>query len=62
VLLVGHEPYLSQLISHLLTGGPDCQITMKKAGLCLLTIESLRDDRRATLEWLLTPRQMARMR
>jgi phosphohistidine phosphatase len=62
VLLVGHEPYLSRLISQLVTGQPDHDVTMKKAGLCLLTAETLRDDRCATLEWLLTPRQLALMR
>jgi phosphohistidine phosphatase len=62
VLLVGHEPYLSRLISQLFTGQPDNAVTMKKAGLCLLAAESLREDRCATLEWLLTPRQLALMR
>src|SRR5262245_58672519 len=30
VLLVGHEPYLSELISVLLTGQPDLVLTLKK--------------------------------
>lgn len=56
ILLVGHEPYLGRLISTLLTGGPDLALTLKKGGLCKLTVSRLRYGRCATLEWLLTPR------
>jgi phosphohistidine phosphatase len=62
VLLVGHEPFLSQLVSLLCSGRRDCAITMKKAGLCKLTTESLQPGKCATLEWLLTPRQLAMLR
>jgi len=61
VLLVGHEPYLSCLISLLTTGGMDLTIDFKKGGLCKLEIEKLSHDRCATLVWLLTPRQMKLM-
>jgi phosphohistidine phosphatase SixA len=37
VLLVGHEPDLSQLLSVLLSGSLDLGITMKKGGLAKLT-------------------------
>lgn len=36
VMLVSHEPILSALASHLLTGGPDVAIPFKKAGICAL--------------------------
>jgi phosphohistidine phosphatase len=58
VLLVGHEPYLSKLISLLISGQTKVGISMKKAGLCKLTTESLQSGRCATLEWLLTPKQL----
>lgn len=62
VLLVGHEPDLSQLISLLISGGPTTAIEMKKGGLAKLVIETeLRYARCATLAWLLTPKQMALM-
>ena len=61
VLLVGHEPYLSGLISLLVSGREALAVTMKKGGLCMLSIESLTHGRCATLEWLLTPKQMAVM-
>jgi phosphohistidine phosphatase len=61
VLLVGHEPYLSRLISFLISGGAGISINLRKGGLCKLTAESLRYGRCATLEWLLTPRQMRQL-
>lgn len=61
VLLVGHEPYLSALISTLVAGNSGLAIDLKKGGLCKLEIETLRYGRCATLAWLLTPRQMEGM-
>ncbi len=58
ILLVGHEPDLSQLISVLLTGQPNLALTLKKGGLCKLNVQRLVYGRCATLEWLLTPRHM----
>jgi phosphohistidine phosphatase len=61
VLLVGHEPYLSDLISLLLSGNAHTGVVMKKGGLCKLCIDELEADRCATLEWLLTPKQLCLM-
>ncbi|MGA9452353.1 MAG: phosphohistidine phosphatase SixA [Verrucomicrobiia bacterium] len=61
VLLVGHEPYLSRLISLLTTGDMELAMDFKKGGLCKLEMEKLSYDRCATLAWLLTPRQMKLM-
>ena len=61
VLLIGHEPYLSGLISMLVSGETGFAVVMKKGGLCKLLAESLEHGQCATLEWLLTPRQMALM-
>ena len=61
VLLVGHEPYLSGLVSLLASGGATLTVVMKKGGLCKLTTGLLTHSRCATLEWLLTPKQMALM-
>jgi phosphohistidine phosphatase len=61
VLLVGHEPYLSGLISLLVSGDAGFAVVMKKGGLCKLSTESLKSGRCAALEWLLTPKQMALM-
>ncbi len=58
ILLVGHEPYLSNLTSMLLAGDEKVAITFKKGGLCKLSVDELHYGRCATLEWLMTPRQM----
>ncbi len=61
LLLVGHEPYLSQLVSLLVSGDPDLEIDFKKAGLCKLKTGRLQFGRCARLSWLLTPKQMELM-
>jgi phosphohistidine phosphatase len=61
ILLVGHEPDLSQLISLLLTGKPDGGFALKKGGVAKLQVETLRAGQCATLAWLLTPKLMQRM-
>lgn len=58
VLLVGHEPYLSGLISLLLTGTLAVNTTLKKGGLCKLAVADLHAGPCASLEWLLTPKQL----
>ena len=62
VLLVGHEPFMSELISLLTAGEAGAMhAIMKKGGLCKLGTENLRHGRCAALEWLLTPKQMSLM-
>jgi phosphohistidine phosphatase len=61
IVLVGHEPFLSGLISILLSGKTGMKIDFKKAALCKLSVEDLRFGECATLCWLLTPRQLARL-
>ncbi len=58
ILLVGHEPGLSRLVSLLVTGKADLQLDFKKAGLCKLETGKLLPGKCATLLWLLTPKQM----
>lgn len=61
VLLVGHEPYMSEIISLLVSGERGLDVEMKKGGICKISAESLRHGRCAKLEWLLTPKQLALM-
>jgi phosphohistidine phosphatase len=61
VMIVGHEPYLSLLISVLLSGQANLDIVMKKGGLAKLVTEELSYGRCSSLEWLLTPRVLARI-
>jgi phosphohistidine phosphatase len=58
LLLVGHEPYLSRLISWLTSGEEETVIDFKKGGLCKLEVDKLRPGKCAQLAWLLTPKLM----
>jgi phosphohistidine phosphatase len=56
LLIVSHEPCLSLLISTLVAVNLDFTINIKKGGVCCLSAKDLRVERRATIEWLLTPK------
>ncbi len=53
--LVGHEPFLSALIGLLVSENANIDMTLKKGGVCRLSVDDLHHTRKATLEWLLTP-------
>jgi phosphohistidine phosphatase len=55
VALVGHEPFLSALIGLLVSENASLDITLKKGGVCRLSVDDLHHTRKATLEWLITP-------
>jgi phosphohistidine phosphatase len=55
LVLVGHEPDLSELISVLVAGNPSMAVALKKGGLCCLSVVELRFAKCADLAWLLTP-------
>ncbi len=56
LLIVGHLPCLSLLVSLLAAGNLDLAINIKKGGVCCLLADDLRLERGAALEWLLTPK------
>jgi phosphohistidine phosphatase len=58
--VVGHEPHLSAFITFLLAGKPESFIDLKKGGACLLELESAAPGS-ATLQWLLTRRELGRL-
>jgi len=61
LLLVGHEPQLSALVSTLTSGSAGARPLLKKGGLCRLQVDGLQVGKCATLVWLLTPRQLMSM-
>jgi phosphohistidine phosphatase len=61
ILLVGHEPHLSTMISSLLKCGKLLVMDFKKGGLCSVTVEPPLSHPAATLNWLLTPSQLELM-
>jgi len=56
LVLVGHEPCLSVLIGTLIAGNADLAINIKNGGVCCLSSDDLHTERKAVLEWLLTPK------
>ena len=56
LMLVGHEPNLSSLAGILLGGSPEISINLKKGSVCCLSVDDLHYDRKAVLEWLITPK------
>lgn len=61
LMLVGHEPSLGALAGVLLAGNADIAINLKKGGVCCLSVDDLRYDRKAVLEWLITPKIATRL-
>jgi phosphohistidine phosphatase len=60
VLIVGHEPYLSELIGEAISSG-DSSIDLKKAGLARIKTTSLLPKIQGELRWLLTPKHMKKI-
>jgi phosphohistidine phosphatase len=71
ILMVGHEPFLSELISDLIcTGNGEAKndkvivsrhIVLKKAGLARIKIASFAPKMQGELRWLLTPRHLKKI-
>lgn len=58
ILVVGHEPYLSTMVSEIVFGSGSGAIVLKKAGLAKIALTSLQPKVRGELRWLLTPRHL----
>jgi phosphohistidine phosphatase len=61
VMLVGHEPHLSEFAALLIAGTTGAALAFKKGGLARLEAPVLEAGRCATLEWLLPPRVLRRL-
>ena len=60
VLIVGHEPYLSELVGEAISQ-TGCRIDLKKGGLARITVLSALPKIRGELRWLLTPKHLKKM-
>ena len=58
VMVVGHEPHMSSLVSYILTGKVSWLITLKKGALCNMDISA---SGRGQILWALTPKQLRTM-
>lgn len=58
VMLVGHEPYLSEMINEIISKGKpnSSNIVLKKGGLVKIRILALTPMPKGELRWLLTPK------
>lgn len=57
LLLVGHEPHLSSLLSVLTNGNVDLRVELKKGGMAKLILDNrIGLERCGSLQWLLPPR------
>lgn len=61
IMLVGHEPYLSTMISELISGDTRSRISLKKAGMAKVEVTSFSPHPAGELRWLLTPRQIRKL-
>lgn len=55
IMLAGHEPLLSQVVSHFLAC-PALRFEFRKGAIVAMEMDSFRGDPHGTLEWILTPR------
>ncbi|MGI0090289.1 MAG: phosphohistidine phosphatase SixA [Nitrososphaerales archaeon] len=60
VLLVGHEPFLSSLITEIVSEG-SAKIALKKGGVAKIRVSSFSPKATGELRWLLTPKQLKKM-
>jgi phosphohistidine phosphatase len=61
VLVVGHEPYLSTMVSEIVFDSGNGRIVMKKAGLAKITVASFQPKIKGELRWLLTPKHLKKV-
>jgi phosphohistidine phosphatase len=61
IMIVGHEPYLSDLASDLVSGASGARIILKKGGIVRIRIDRFTPKASGELRWLLSPRVMRRM-
>lgn len=62
VAAVGHEPHLSTLATWLVAGDEDSRFELKKGGACLVSFQKPPAKGAGILEWLLTGKQLAKLK
>jgi len=60
ILIVGHEPYLTEMIGEAISQS-GCRIDLKKAGLARIKVISVLPKLRGELRWLFTPKHLKRL-
>ena len=62
ILIIGHEPSLSMLISRVISGSDTASISLAKGGLAKIRNFSFDKRPSGALQWLLSPRNMVKNR
>ena len=62
VLVVGHEPDLSELAARLIGAGSHANLGFKKGGCCMISFEEFPPRNPGQLTWWLTPRLLRKLR
>jgi len=58
IVLVGHQPYLGELVSKVVRGNGGFSFELKKGSVCCLSVTETVPELHGTLSWLMTPKQM----
>jgi phosphohistidine phosphatase len=58
ILVIGHEPLLSDTVSFLLSGMAGAEVRLKKGGLCCLEVDGVPPKKSAVLHWALAPKHL----
>jgi len=61
VMVVGHEPDLSEMAARLIGAGRHANLAFKKGGCCLITFDEFPPTSPGQLVWWLTPRLMRKL-
>jgi phosphohistidine phosphatase len=61
ILIVGHNPYLSEMISEIISEDKNGHIDLKKGGVARIRITSSNPAFKGELKWLITPRLLKRL-
>lgn len=61
LVLVSHEPCISNVVGRLTADNSEISINIKNGGVCCLSADDLHLDRSAVLEWLLTPKILSEL-
>jgi phosphohistidine phosphatase len=56
ILLVGHNPYLSEMVSEVVTDEKHVRIDLKKGGIVRIRVMAIAPKIKGELRWLITPR------
>jgi phosphohistidine phosphatase len=61
VMVVGHEPDLSELATRLIGAGRSANMSFKKGGCCLITLSEFPPQSPGRLNWWMTPAVMRKL-